>query len=302
MAGWPWHRPSPGARAAPAGERSDSPARAHARASQWCEGEWAGARPRSQRTGWGGRAEEGGRRLLPKLREEREAGPALAGSRAREGEAGVPVRCVCSLVWRSRAPARARRGAGTRAQAPTPAAGGRAGARAPSGSPRPLGAVGHPERARVNFSARERAQVRDFLRHARARALLPFPSEVPLGCGWGGCGRGCVSLAHPTSLILLWLLEFEEERSRGRRGWVCRRNSHVSLASSPSTPPARTPARWPPHSRRPHGLKFPPLRFALDLKMAPESLHIRSHMLQSPGLSPPHPSSSSLTVSRQSPQ
>lgn len=217
MAGWPWHRPSPGARAAPAGERSDSPARAHARASQWCEGEWAGARPRSQRTGWGGRAEEGGRRLLPKLREEREAGPALAGSRAREGEAGVPVRCVCSLVWRSRAPARARRGAGTRAQAPTPAAGGRAGARAPSGSPRPLGAVGHPERARVNFSARERAQVRDFLRHARARSrapAVPFRGALGLRVGrvWKGLCFPC-SPHFPHFVVAIGVRRRKESRA-----------------------------------------------------------------------------------------
>lgn len=33
-------------------------------------------------------------------------------------------------------------------------------------------AVRHPLRARVNFSARERAQVRDFLRHARVPAVL----------------------------------------------------------------------------------------------------------------------------------
>lgn len=144
------------------------------------------------------------------------------------------MRCACACVEESCA--RAKRGDGTRAHAPTPAAG----ARVPSCSPPLLRAVGHPVRARVNFSARERAQVRDFF--CGTRALLPFPSEVPLGCGWGGCGRGFVSLAHPTSLILLWLLEFEEERSRGRRGWVCRRSSHVSLALSPSTPPARTPA------------------------------------------------------------
>lgn len=220
-----------------------------------------GRAPALERTGWGERAgcEEGGRRLLPKLREEREAGPALAGSRAREGEAAVPVRCVCSLVWRSRAPERGEEPAHAHTRRLPPRAGGRA-RRAPSGSPRPLGAVSHPVRARVNFSARERAQVRDFLRHARA--LPPFPSEVPLGSGWSGCGRGSVSLAHPTSLILLWLLEFEEERSRGRRCWVCRRNSHVSLALSPPTPPARTPARWPPHSRRPHSLNH---RFSLLL-------------------------------------
>lgn len=177
-------------------------------------------------------------------------------------------------MWRSRAPERSEEMAPAHTRRLPPRA------RAPSCSPRPLRAVGHPVRARVNFSARERAQVRDFFRGTRA--LPPFPSEVPLGCGWGGCGRGFVSLAHPASLILLWLLEFEEERSRGRRGWVCRRSSHVSLALSPPTPLRA-------HSRRPHSLKFPPLRFALALKMAPESLHVRPRMFQSPSLSPPHP-------------
>lgn len=207
--------------------------------------------------------------------ERREEGPALVGSRAREGEAGVSVWCVwfCGEVVH---PSKARkRHSCTRAYSRR----GHALTRLLSPAARP----GRPACARQGKLFRAGASAGAMLLR-QARALLPFPSEVPLGCGWGGCGRGFVSLAHRTSLILLWLLELEEERSRG----VARLGVSGETRAPLPREHSRALANTLPQT---HTLKLPQLRFAFAFKMARESLRVRPSMLQSPGLSfaPNHP-------------
>lgn len=218
------------------------------------------ARPRSQRTGWGGLRKAGGD--SPGA-QRGEGGGAGARGVACEGgiEAGVSVRCVRACVEESCA--RAKRGDGTRAHAPTPRRGrahplallGRSGGRPPGARPRKL------------FSARERAQVRDFFA-ARARApAVPFRGALGLRVGrvWKG-------FCFPCSPHFPHCCGYWSSKKKGVAGGAtgCAGETRTSASRSPlPLLPARTPARWPPHSRRPHRLKFPPLRFAFTPKMAP---------------------------------
>lgn len=162
-------------------------------------------------------------------------------------------------------------------------------------------AVGHPVRARANFSARERAQVRGFCgtREHPPRALPPGPfgaaPDLRVGQMWKRFSFPC----SPRLPSLLWLLEFEEERSRGRRGWVC----WGKLARRPCSSPVLTLARWPPRSRRPARTVRSLHRFALLLPLEwTLSPTMSSQACSSPRafLIPP-PSLFPLTVSRQSP-
>lgn len=227
--------------------------------------------------GWGGRAA-----TPPKLREEREAGPALAGSRAREGEAAVSVRCACACVEESCA--RAKRGDGTRAHAPTPAAG----ARVPSCSPRLLRAVGHPVRARVNFSARERAQVRDFFA-AGARSCRSLPR-----CPWAAGGAGVEGVLFPLLTPLpSFCCGYWSSKKKGVAGGAagCAGEARTSTSRSPlPLPPARTPADRTVLSFH---------RFALLLPLRWPRSQATHVPVPKPFSSPPP--SSSLTVSRRSP-
>lgn len=165
--------------------------------------------------------------------ERREAGPALVGPRARDGEAGVSVPCVRL------------RGEVVR---PSEARSWHSCTRAHSSVAR---AVGRPARARVNFSARERAQVRGF---CGARALLAFPSEVPLGCGWGGCGR----VMFPSlTLLPSFCCGYWSWKKKGVAGGVagCVGETRAPLPRAHS----RALATALPQTR---SLKFTPLRFA----------------------------------------
>lgn len=275
MAGRPWHRPSPGARAAPAGERSDSPARAHA--SQWCEGEWARARPplarpRSQRTGWGGLRRAGGDSSEA---QRGEGGGAGARGVACEGGRGWCVCevcvCLCGGVvrpsearrWHPRTRADSRRGRARTLLLSSAAPCGRP----PCARPRKL------------FRAGASAGARLFLRHARAPAV-PFRGALGLRVGrvWKGFCFPC-SPHFPHFVVAIGVRRRKESRT-------ARLGVPEKLARQPRALPFHSPRA---HSRRPHSLKFPPLRFAFALKMAPESLHVRPRMFQSPSLSPPHP-------------
>lgn len=161
-------------------------------------------------------------------------------------------------------------------------------------------AVGHPVRARANFSARERAQVRGFCgtRAHPSRALPPGPFGAAPGLRVGQMWKGFSFPCSPPLPSLLWLLEFEEKRSRGRRAGCVGGNSHVGLALPPCSL-SRAGHRAP--TGQPHSQKFPPLCSAFALRMDPESHHVKPGMFQSPSLSHSSSLSFSLTVSRQSP-
>lgn len=234
------------------------------------------ARPRSQHTGRG-RAGEGGRRLS-KARRGEGAGPALAGSRAREGEACVSARCVrlCGeIVRRSgarrwapahplRVPPRAR------ARAHPLALLSRSGRPPPSARPRKLFRAGASAGARLSA--------------ARARSCRSLPR-----CPWAAGVAGVEGVLFPLLTPLpSFCCGYWSSKKKGVAGGAAGCAGETRTSASRSPLPLFS-ARWPPHSRRPHSLKFPPLRFAFALKMAPESLHVRPFMFQSPGLSPPQP-------------
>lgn len=90
------------------------------------------------------------------------------------------------------------RGDGTRAHAPTSGRGrGRARTRSPSSAARPRSAtLCAPAQTFPRGSERrcEAFAARASTLRARSR---PVPSELPPACGWGRCGRGFLSLAHP---------------------------------------------------------------------------------------------------------
>lgn len=203
---------------------------------------------------------------------------------------------MCAAVWRSRAPERSGETALAHTRLPLAA-----GARALARPSRPLARDRPPcARPRKLFRAGASAGAR-LLRHARAPSARA-PARSLRSCPRPEDGAAVEGvffpLLTPTSLILLWLLEFEEERSRRRRGWVCRGNSHIGLAL-PRCSLSRAGHRAPAGQR--HSQKFPPLRSAFALRMDPESHHVKPGVFQSPGHSHSSSLSFSLTVSRQSP-
>lgn len=113
-------------------------------------------------------------------------------------------------------------------------------------------AAGHPGRARKLFRAGASAGARLFFFSRPARApAVPFRGALGLRVGrvWKGLCFPC-SPHFPHFAVAIGVGRRKESRA-ARLGVAGETRSHVSLALSPPTPPARTPARWPPHSRRP---------------------------------------------------
>lgn len=277
MAGPPWHRPSPGARAAPAGERPDAPAararpprsgaKVNGRARSPARASGTRARPRSQRTGSGRLSDSPKRREGGK--EEGRRGRRSWGRVRRRGRLGAAVRCVrlCGGAGRpseaGRWHSRTRAYLWPRARAHSLALLGR--------SP----AVSHPVRAPAQTFLRgserrcEAFAARSRTLRARSR---PVPSELHPVCGWGRCGRDFLSLARPHFphfVVAIGVRRREESRA-------ARLGVSGKLACRPCASPVLTPARRPPRSRRPAAQKFPPLRSAFAFRKDPESHHVKA--------------------------
>lgn len=303
MAGPPWHRPSSGARAAPAGERPVAPdaracptrsgakvngcARPPARASG------TRARPRSQRTGSGRLSDS------PKRGEGgREAGPALVGSRAKKGEARGSC-AVCAAVWGSCETERS----GEKALAHTrlPQAAG-AGARALARPPRPL-ARGRPPCARPRklFRAGASAGAR-LLRHARApsaRAPARSLRSCPRPAGGADVEGVFFPLLTPTSLIIVAIGVRRREESRAARLGVSG-ETHTSALLFPRAHSRALATALPQASSTVRSFHRFALLLPLEWTLSPT---MSSQACSSPrGLSYSSSLSFSLTVSRQSPQ
>lgn len=173
------------------------------------------------------------------------------------------------------------RGDGTRAHAPTSGRGrGRARTRSPSSAARPRSATLCAPAQTFPRGSERRCEAFAARAHTLRARSRPVPSELPPACGWGRCGRGFLSLAHPDFPHYCGYWSSKKRGVAGGAAGCVGGNSHVGLALPPcslSHDGHRAPAG------QPHSQKFTPLRSAFALRMDPESHHVKPGVFQPPG-------------------